>query len=255
MTDLNTLTAANAKRWANAKLTRGPEFAPVAERLAAPAAKARYQKISEATGVPWFVIAVIHEREASQDWTAQLGQGDPLGQMSTHVPKGRGPFFNHPDDPPLQDAFYRGALDALIDCAPYAARWKDWSPGGTMTLLEQYNGLGYANKGLPSPYIWSGTDQYRSGKYVRDGVFDPNEVDEQLGCAGLIKAMMEIDPTITFTGATLTVNGGSIESKTLTRDQLPPVPASPSVTNPAPGSLGALIASILAAIFSLFKRK
>jgi hypothetical protein len=36
-------------------------------------------------------------------------------------------------------------------------------PGGALTLLEQYNGLGYANRGLPSPYIWSGTDRYLKG--------------------------------------------------------------------------------------------
>ena len=28
---------------------------------------------------------------------------------------------------------------------------EDWSPGGTMTLLEQYNGLGYASRVYPSP--------------------------------------------------------------------------------------------------------
>lgn len=198
MTDLNALTRANAARWAKATLTRASEFDPVAKRLAAPGAKVRYQEISSATNVPWFVIAVIHEREASQCWDRQLAQGDPLGHVSTHVPKGRGPFFNHDDDPPLQDAFYRGALDALIDCAPYAAKWTDWSVGGTMTLLEQYNGLGYANRGLPSPYVWSGTNQYSKGKYVADGVFDPNAVDKQLGCAGLIMAMMALDPSISF---------------------------------------------------------
>ena len=218
MTDLNTLTAANTRRWQNAKLTRGPEFGPVAKRLCA--AKDRYSLISAATGVPWFVIAVIHEREAGQRWDRQLGQGDPLNQVSTHEPKGRGPFFNHPTDPPGQDAFYRGALDALIDCKPHAAQWKDWSPGGTMTLLEQYNGLGYAMKSLPSPYIWSGTDQYRSGKYVADHVFDPSVVDSQLGCAGLVKAMMAIDPTITFVGVTITP---------------PPIPKPPEIKLPPSG--------------------
>jgi lysozyme family protein len=39
----------------------------------------------------------------------------------------------------------------------------------------------------------SGTNQYASGKYVRDGVYDPNAVDGQLGCAGLLMAMMELD--------------------------------------------------------------
>lgn len=196
MTDLAALRERNAGRWTAAKLTRGPEFIPAARRLVA--AKARYQAIAATTGVPWFVVAVIHERESSQNWNAQLGQGDPLGRVSTHVPKGMGPYFNHPNDPPLHDAFYRAAVQALTDLPPYAARNKDWSTGGALTLLEQYNGLGYANKGLPSPYIWSGTDRYTKGKYVADGVFDANAVDSQLGCAGLIMAMQQIDPSIKF---------------------------------------------------------
>jgi lysozyme family protein len=195
-----TLIQKNQERWNNMHITpsRVDGLANVAKRLINPAAKERYQQIETTTGVPWFVIAVIHEREASQDFTKQLAQGDPLSRVSTHVPKGRGPFLNHSDDPPGHDAFYRGALDALIDCPPYASKWKDWSPGGTLTLLEAYNGLGYANKGLPSPYVWSGTDQYKSGKYIRDGVFSATAVDTQEGCAPLIKIMMQLDPTIKF---------------------------------------------------------
>lgn len=68
-----------------------------------------------------------------------------------------------------------------------------------MTLLELYNGLGYFRKGLPSPYVWSGTDQYKRGKYVADGVFDPNVIDKQLGCAGLVMAMQALDPSVAFT--------------------------------------------------------
>lgn len=191
MADLVALKAANARRWANAKLTRGPEFLPVAKRLVA--AKGRYLAVSQKTGIPWPFIAVTHQRESSQNWLRSLAQGDPWNQVSTHVPAGRGPFSSWED----------AAYDALVNCAPHASRNKDWSIGGLLTLLEQYNGLGYVNRGLPSPYIWSGTDQYRAGKYVADGVFDPNAVDKQLGCAGLIMAMMSLDPTITFTGATI----------------------------------------------------
>jgi hypothetical protein len=116
------------------------------------------------------------------------------------------------------------------------SRWKDWSIGGALTLLEQYNGLGYANRGLPSPYVWSGTDQYISGKYVRDGVYDPAAIDKQLGCAGLLMAMMAIDPTITFTGAKI----------------IPPKPVSQSVpvSQPVPWW-----AALLNLVLSIFKRK
>jgi lysozyme family protein len=186
MVDLIKLKATNISRWKNAKLTRGPEFVPVAKRLVA--AKDRYQAVSVRTGIPYPFIAVTHQRESSQDWSKSLAQGDPWNKVSTHVPAGRGPF----------NSWEEAAIDALVNCGPYAARNKDWSIGGLLTLLERYNGVGYVNRGLPSPYIWSGTDQYSRGKYVRDGVFDPEAVDKQLGCAGLIMAMMQIDPSIKF---------------------------------------------------------
>jgi lysozyme family protein len=159
-------------------------FQTAARRLVA--AHARYQSVTQATGVPWHVIAVIHEREASQRWEASIAQGDPWARVSTHVPKGRGPFASW-------DA---AAIDALRNCAPFATQWRDWSVGGTLTLLEQYNGLGYAHRDLPSPYIWAGTDQYARGKYVADGRYDPAVVDTQLGCAGLLRAMADIDASV-----------------------------------------------------------
>lgn len=226
MTDLNALKTANAHRWANAKLTW--DFSPAAKRLAAPGAKSRYQAVSASTGVPWAVIAVLHERECSQNWAGSLAQGDPWNAVSTHVPAGRGPF----------KSWEEAAIDALVNCPPYAARNKDWSIGGALTRLEQYNGLGYAARGRPSPYIWSGTDQYQSGKYVRDGVYDPEAVDKQLGCAGLLMAMMAIDPTIKFT----TPNGTAGPKGSAK-------PSRPSITNPSKGSIGAFVATLIAAIF------
>jgi len=206
MTDLVALKAANAKRWANVRLTRGPEFIAPARR--AVANKARYLAIPQRAKMPdigWVFIAVSHYRESAQDFTKNLGQGDPLGQKTTHVPAGRGPFYG-------ATAFEDAAVDALVNCAPYAARLTDWSAAGMLTNLERYNGLGYANGPVtkrngvviarypiqPSAYIWSGTDQYVKGKYVADGVFDPNTVDKQLGCAGLILAMMQLDASISF---------------------------------------------------------
>src|ERR1700732_2219918 len=110
MTDLAALKCANAKRWANAKLTRN--FSSTAEYLISPAAQSRYQAVSEKAGVPWAVIAVIHERECSQDWALSLAQGDPWSKVSVHVPAGRGPF----------KSWEEAAIDALVDCAPYTAR-------------------------------------------------------------------------------------------------------------------------------------
>lgn len=220
MTDLIALKAANEKRWANAKLTRS-SFGPVARRLVA--AKARYQSVESRTGVPWPFIAVTHEREASQNWNTQLGQGDPLHAASVHVPAGRGPFQTWED----------GAYDALVNCGPYAARNRDWSIGGMLEKLEEYNGLGYFRRGVPSPYIWAGTDQYHSGKYVRDGVYDPNTVDQQLGCVGLLKAMMELDPSIRFDGSIISqpapVPPGMVRDGAWLQDSLNKLGANPQL--------------------------
>jgi lysozyme family protein len=227
MVDFTALTAVELKRWQNAKLTRKSESDSVAKRLVA--AKTRYQVVEYATGVRWFVIAVIHERESSQDWKGSLAQGDDWSEVSVHVPKGRGPF----------GSWESAAIDALVNCPPQLAKRKDWTLAGVLIGLELYNGLGYATKGVPSPYLWSGTDQYTSGKYVRDGVYDPGAVDKQLGCCALLKSMMALDPSISFDG---------------TPTAPPPVaPSKPAQTpDTTPSGLGALISAILS-IF--FKRK
>ncbi len=186
MTDLAALKVENGQRWLGmvVKPERLPQIDAVVQKLQQPIAQAHYQSVSKRTGVPASIIAVIHEREASGSWNDSLAQGDPWNRVSTHVPAGRGPFNNWDD----------AAVDALVACPPYAARNKDWSPGGGLTLLEQYNGLGYAARGRPSPYIWAATNQYTSGKYVSDGVYDPNVVDKQLGCAALLKRMNAFAP-------------------------------------------------------------
>lgn len=189
MVDLVVLRAANARRWVAAQLTR--PFSSIARALVAPDAKPRYQAVSDKTGVPWFVIAVIHERESAQSWRKSLAQGDPWNSVSTHVPKGRGPFIS----------WEGAAIDTLLNCGPRLAQHHDWSIAGALTALETYNGIGYAARGLPSPYLWAGSDQYQSGKFVRDGVFDPARVDQQPGCAGMLKAMMSLDHGIEFIGA------------------------------------------------------
>ncbi len=182
MVDMAVLRAENTMRWSVAKPTRN--FISIAKSLVT--AKSHYVDVQNATGVPWFIIAVIHERESSQNWSRSLAQGDPWNQVSIHVPKGRGPFTS----------WENAAIDALVNCSPHAANNHDWSVGGSLTLLEEYNGLGYASRGIPSPYVWSGTDQYVRGKYIRDGVFSSSTVDSQLGCAGLLIWMMKLDPTI-----------------------------------------------------------
>lgn len=203
-----TLIARNGQRWAamHIRADRLPAFNATARRLCAPDAKARYVGVEDRLQVlgfhvPWWFVAVVSEREygGPPRWDRQLGQGDPLNEVSYNDPAGRGPFLSHQTDTtPGNDAWTRCCLDALIDCAPHAAKWLDWSPGGTMTIWEEYNGLGYAGKGVPSAYVWSGSDQYVSGKYIADHVYRAGVKDVQEGCAPLLACMMVIDQSIQF---------------------------------------------------------
>lgn len=173
----------NAQRWGKALFTRSSQINAQAAKIIAN--RSRYELVSKATDVPWDVIGVIHYRESSGDFRGVLHNGQKIigtGKKTTLVPKGRGPFSTWED----------AAVDALANCHPYLAKNKDWSIGTTLDKLEAYNGLGYRNKGLPSPYLWAGTDQYAKGKYVADGKFDPNHVDQQLGVAPILMKIREM---------------------------------------------------------------
>lgn len=205
--NIASLEAVNAHRWSvmHLKASRIAGFHEAATRLCAIDAKARYQAVSDRLlgqgfyAIPWWFIAIISEREygGPPHWDKQLGQGDPLDQVSVNDPKGMGPYLAHPtDSTPGNDAWTRCCLDNLINQNPYPAKWTNWTIGGVLTLFEEYNGLGYAMRGVPSAYVWSGTDQYVSGKYIRDGVYSSTTVDIQEGCAPILVAMMTLDSTI-----------------------------------------------------------
>lgn len=205
-----TLAEKNKARWDDMHIpsNKGPVFKAVSDRLLFH--KPRYEAVSKALkekgyDIPWEFIAVAHNRESNGNFDTYLGNGQPLNKKTTIVPKGRGPF----------NTWEEGAIDALLNAPPYAAKNKDWTIGGTLAKLEEYNGLGYAAKGIPSPYLWAGTDQYSKGKYVADGVYDPNHVDTQLGCAGLLKFMgygsaAKVAPAVAvITGVVVTAAGTS----------------------------------------------
>ena len=65
-----------------------------------------------------------------------------------------------------------------------------------LTSFELYNGFGYRNHKKPSAYLWAGSNQYEGGKFVKDGVFDPNARDQQLGCMVLFEELTALDPSL-----------------------------------------------------------
>lgn len=164
--------------WDNCKITNRMNVDWAVKKILAN--KDKYLSVEKATGVPWKFIACMHYRESTLDFTKYLGNGQPLNRVTTWVPRGRGPF----------KSWEAGAIDALRydkidkrDLSTYAKMCQ---------YLEVVNGLGYRNKGIYSPYVWSGTNWYTRGKYVSDGKYNPFFVDKQLGVAVVLKELEKI---------------------------------------------------------------
>lgn len=144
------------------------------------AGRPRYEAVSRATGVPWAVVAALHEMEAGGSFRCHLHNGDPLTARTVQVPKGR-PVAGRP---PF--AWVDSAVDALRYDGLDTVNWRDLE--AALDALERYNGLGYRRRRVPSPYLWSGSQHYVKGKFVRDGKFDPEAVSRQVGAAVILKA-------------------------------------------------------------------
>lgn len=154
--------------------------------------KARYEAVAAEAGVPAELIAAIHWRECSGSFNKYLHQGDPLGKAATHVPT----------NIPIFHDWHEAAVHALTmddkaahrDNLGLTAQTDD--PATLATYAEAYNGLGYHNRDTVSPYVYSGTDAYSSGKYVADSQYSSTAVDKQLGVITMMGAIGGMDITL-----------------------------------------------------------
>jgi lysozyme family protein len=166
--------------------------------------QAVYQKVQDEVGVPWQMVAVIHVREAGEtdigQWKRVLHNGERiigLGRKTKLVPAGRGPF----------KTWHEAAIDALK--LKGFDKIKSWPVARVLYSLEPYNGYGYRQMGLRSPYLWASTNHQQKGKYVADRVFDANVMDSQIGCAALLKFLDFGKPTTSIATAAATVVVGA----------------------------------------------
>lgn len=146
-------------------------------------AQQRYQNVCVITNVPWHVIAIIHCMEGSLSFNCHLHNGDPLTARTVQVPANRPKTGTPPYtwEFSAEDALRYDGLDT----------WTDWSVPALLYRLEGFNGYGYHRLGINSPYLWSYSNQYTKGKYVKDGVFSPTTVSKQCGAAVILRRMFE----------------------------------------------------------------
>lgn len=142
--------------------------------------KQMYVEAARKTNIAWGFFACTHWLEASCDPKRQILNGQPFDAITTIEPTGKGPFRSW-EDAALFGLNWLGVEVKDVDTLPEMLRW-----------LERWNGFGYRNIGVNSPYLWSGTQHgVGAGKFIRDHVYSANAVSGQLGCAPILKALID----------------------------------------------------------------
>ena len=146
--------------------------------------KARYQTVADEIGCPWFFVAVVHNLEAGANFHRHQHNGDPLSARTVNEPPGR-PISGSPPftwEESAIDAFRMKNLHLI----------QDWSLPRILYEWERFNGFGYVKHKINSPYIWSFSNLYTRGKYIRDHVYSPTAVSQQCGAAVILRRMIDL---------------------------------------------------------------
>jgi lysozyme family protein len=145
--------------------------------------KPRYEEVGKRLGgIPWYFIGGIHSLEAGFNFKAHFHNGDyPLAKRTVNEPKGQPVMWNPPSD-------WESSAEDAIRAKGYDKQ-PEWALEQMLYRWERYNGFGYRGK-INSPYLWSFSNNYASGKYVRDGVWDASATSQQCGTAVLLKGLI-----------------------------------------------------------------
>lgn len=145
--------------------------------------RSRYEEVARRTNMPPEMVAAIHWRESNGNFDTYLHQGDPLGRRAVNHPRNIPVFHNWEDGATHALHQKRATQEAL------GINRTTTDPARLAAYAETYNGLGYHGRGVPSPYVYAGTDQYQRGKFTSDGRYDARHVDQQLGIIPMLRAI------------------------------------------------------------------
>lgn len=209
MHTIESLRAEYRRLWDKAEVTKPSEAMRQARLINSH--RATYEDVGEVVGAHWWVIGVLHLREAGESdvgrWLCVLHNGEKIigtSRKTSLKPNGRGPFTS----------FKAAAIDAFeIERLTNRREWNECPIEFLAYVSEKFNGFGYRDAhNMRSPYLWGGTNQQQRGKYVGDGDFDANEMDQQIGTMAVLRSLQQLDPTIGVVAGQETAPGPTMDA-------------------------------------------
>jgi lysozyme family protein len=137
----------------------------------------KYYAVMMATGAPWQFVGALHHMECGGNFRQHLANGDPIDE----------PTINEPVGIPA-GTWEECAIFVLKSKGYRLNDEKDWqSIWRWLWRAEAYNGFGYLedHPETLSPYLWSGTNHYSRGKYIKDRQWDSEAVSQQPGVVAI----------------------------------------------------------------------
>ncbi|MBR0692937.1 glycosyl hydrolase 108 family protein [Bradyrhizobium lablabi] len=208
----DSLRADYRRLWDGATVTKSAEARRQAQLINSH--RATYEDVGKTVGAPWWVIGVLHLREAGEGdvgrWLCVLHNGEKIigtGRKTCLVPEGRGPFTS----------FGAAAIDAFeVEGLKDRREWSECPVEFLAYVSEKFNGFGYRDeRNMVSPYLWGGTSVQQRGKYIADHKFDENTMDPQIGTMAVLKSLQQLDPGIgTVAGRTIVSQGTASAPRT-----------------------------------------
>jgi lysozyme family protein len=119
---------------------------------------------------------LVHLMECHCDFRRQILNGEKWNHVTTLTPVGLGPWESW-------KCSTIAAMNHTTIPIPLT-----WTTARILDRLERWNGLGYRQRGIASPYLWSGSNHgVGVGKFISDGKYDRHAVSAQVGAALVLR--------------------------------------------------------------------
>jgi lysozyme family protein len=134
--------------------------------------RVRYEKVSQNLHIPWKLVAVIHYAKDLCDFRRDLETGHTYQQENYKT----------------WEEAATVSIGRVLEKFTGNYAIKGWSFEEMLALAEDYFEQGYYEKGILSPILWAGTNNYLKGRLTGNH-FEQDDLYYRLGVAPLVQLL------------------------------------------------------------------